>query len=151
MWGNDPEKLAAGDPLSETLINPDARPLMQHLGYQGRLNGPVDNPISSCLSCHSAAEVPEDLSEKATPGIPPDMDAATIASYFRNIPAESPFTSGRLSLDYSLQLQAGIANWARETGLRYPAPQKVGVAAPQPRVLHRSGEVGITPVSRDDG
>ncbi len=27
-------------------------------GYQGRLNGPVDNKVSSCTSCHGTAEFP---------------------------------------------------------------------------------------------
>lgn len=30
----------------------------QDSGYQGRMNGPVDNPRSSCMSCHSVAQYP---------------------------------------------------------------------------------------------
>jgi hypothetical protein len=53
MWGNDP----AGTPLSESWINPAAPAYAKaHLGFEGRLNGPVDNPASACMSCHSTAQ-----------------------------------------------------------------------------------------------
>jgi hypothetical protein len=55
MWGNDPAH-SGTTPLAQTWLNPAVR--MPHVGYQGRLNGPIDNPASSCLSCHSTAEVP---------------------------------------------------------------------------------------------
>ena len=32
-----------------------------HLGCNGRLNGPADNPNSSCMSCHMTASVPDTL------------------------------------------------------------------------------------------
>ena len=121
---------------------------MQHLGYRGRLNGPIDNPRSSCLSCHSTAEVPRDLSGQTTQGIPPaNASAATIRRYFRNIRAQTPFTAGELSLDYSLQLQNGIANWANETGVRFPPPP--GVTGRERRFIKPSDVVRIKPVSRD--
>jgi hypothetical protein len=147
MWGNDPDRLADGGPLVETLINPDAVTLVQHLGYKGRLNGPIDNPKSSCLSCHSTAEIPKDLSSQSTPGIPPNTTPAVLARYFRNIRAQTPFTAGAFSVDYSLQLQNGIANWARETGVRFPAPRDA--FGPQRRVIRPSDVVRIAPVSRD--
>jgi hypothetical protein len=30
------------------------------LGWAGRVNGPVDNPISACTSCHATAQYPVD-------------------------------------------------------------------------------------------
>jgi hypothetical protein len=113
MWGNDPDRLEDDGPLEETAINPQAN--VPHLGYKGRLNGPIDNRISSCESCHSTAEVPTDLAQRPTRELPRIDDAADVARYFRNIKAEKPFTPGRLSLDYSLQLQSGIAQWAQST------------------------------------
>jgi hypothetical protein len=113
------------------VLNPEARPLMQHLGYKGRLNGPIDNPRSSCLSCHSTAEIPADLSRPNVPGIPPaPATAAVLAQYFRNIKANTRFTDGELALDYSLQLQNGIANWARQTGVKFAPPAAADAVAP---------------------
>ena len=107
MWGNDPAALASGGPLSETVLNPAVS--MPHVGYLGRLNGPVDNPNSACLSCHATAE--------AMPG---DGQSKMIAKnagdpkWFRNIPSGTPFDPGFHSTDYSLQLSVGIANFLEQ-------------------------------------
>jgi hypothetical protein len=143
MWGNDPDKLDDDGPLEETFINPDAR--VPHLGYKGRLNGPIDNRISSCLSCHSTAEIPTDLSERPTREIPHVDDPDDVARYFRNIAAEQPFTSGRLAVDYSLQLQSGIAQWAQATeGGHTLAPQLLSARRP----LSATDTVRFTPARR---
>lgn len=42
--------------LQETWLNPDLVFLPRKGGYASRMNGPVDNPVSSCLSCHSTAQ-----------------------------------------------------------------------------------------------
>ena len=147
MWGNDPQQLGTNGPLTETVINPAARGLVQHLGYEGRLNGPIDNPASSCLSCHSMAQVAPDLSKPTLPAVPPaGASPATLAEYFRNIEAGTPFTEGDESLDYSLQLQNGIANWAQATGVRFAAP--AGPEGPKARTLAPSEQVRITPIGR---
>jgi hypothetical protein len=106
MWGNDPNYTGTG-PLQETFLNPKVQ--MPHVGYQGRLNGPVDNKISSCLSCHSVAEVPSGTM------VPPA--GANPARWFRNIPAGTPFDAGRTSTDYSLQLAVGIANFQSQRAM----------------------------------
>lgn len=97
MWGNDPGFSGSGT-LQETWINPKVT--MPHLGFQGRLNGPVDNKISSCLSCHSTAQIPVGQMVPPT-GSPPDR-------WFRNIPSGTPFDEGSQSLDYSLQIMVGL-------------------------------------------
>jgi hypothetical protein len=113
MWGNDPRVTVAmvrnGTTLKETRINPSTDLPFQHLGWAGRLNGPVDNPISSCLSCHSCAQWPA-----ADPIVPPRTakpDAIEWMRWFRNIRADEPFTNGSRSLGYSLQLAVGIQNF----------------------------------------
>jgi len=147
MWGNDPQQLGTNGPLTQTVVNPAARGLVQHLGYEGRLNGPIDNPASSCLSCHSMAQVTPDLSQPTLPAVPPaGASPATIAQYFRNIPAGTPYTAGDESLDYSLQLQNGIANWAQATGVKFPPP--AGPRGLEPRKLAPSEGVRITPIGR---
>jgi hypothetical protein len=112
MWGNDPG-VAPSDTgshaLRETWINPEARPLVHTIGWAGRLGGPTDNPRSSCLSCHSTAQVP--FRKRAVPDkSQPDADKLT---YFRNVRAGTPFDSGAQSLDYSLQLAVGIDDFLR--------------------------------------
>jgi hypothetical protein len=117
MWGNDPD----GAPITESWINPAAPAYARaHLGVDGRLNGPVDNPSSACMSCHSTSQAPSFASM-----IPPGSGAcAPLASnWFRNLAGGTPF--GRFdpqgaacetslsgltvtAADYSLQLAATV-------------------------------------------
>lgn len=130
QWGNDPgvtgTALAA---LNETWIN-NSMPaaFKDHLGRAGRLIGPVDNPVSSCLSCHSTAQVDMSKAGNAnafvgTTMVPPN-NCSDPMSWFRNLqsgPSGSQAfgrsvsgcpvnksTAGLTSLDYSLQLQVGL-------------------------------------------
>jgi hypothetical protein len=71
QWGNDPDvtdnasnpqpiRTLINPKIKESVINDDSRELPPtHLGWNGRLNGPVDNPMSSCMSCHMTAEAPQ--------------------------------------------------------------------------------------------
>jgi hypothetical protein len=73
MWGNDPSldraAFDAGKRVTQSWINPDLR-TPQHLGFLGRLNGPVDNPRSACLSCHGGSTVA--IADSAPRGSHPD-------------------------------------------------------------------------------
>ncbi|MFT3822266.1 MAG: hypothetical protein QM731_00045 [Chitinophagaceae bacterium] len=74
IWGNDSAVTShindtgafINSDLHQTWINPAviSGPLpgarVYHLGLGGRLNGPIDNPISSCISCHGKAGVLND-------------------------------------------------------------------------------------------
>jgi hypothetical protein len=120
-WGND-EGLTQTQYDSgqarphESWLNPES-PLFQYrasgkapytvFGWGGRANGPVDNPISSCLSCHSTAQVP------AVSGLTPPKGATDDARlrWFRNLASGEPFDQGNKSMDFSLQLAAGIKNY----------------------------------------
>ncbi len=135
QWGNDPAVTAATGlaALNETWINPGtpaAFAFADHHGRAGRLIGPVDNPASSCLSCHSTAEV--DMSKVGN--APAFMGAAVIPpasctttadqmQWFRNLPSGpggaqafgtaltcpvNTATAGLTAVDYSLQLQEGL-------------------------------------------
>lgn len=134
MWGNDPTVTPGnGLAIEESWLNPETADLMQHYGWAGRLNGPVDNPNSSCLSCHATAGWP------VVSLIPPNnaTDQERL-QWFRNVMAGSSFDPSQVSLDYSLQLAYSIQNFYRENG----APGQ-GVlrsdGSPMPEV-NRSGE-----------
>jgi hypothetical protein len=109
--------------LNQSLIEAKGRTYtneayMRHHGLGGRLNGPVDNPISSCISCHGRAAVTQ-VGEPMTQGnfaltrstfSEPDFDR-----YFSTIQGGSnPISEGNkhfITLDYSLQLATGIRNY----------------------------------------
>jgi hypothetical protein len=140
QWGNNPTvtfaQSCAGpngpcdyDKLTEQWINRQAvkdlatPPLsFNHLGYGGRLAGPVDNPKSSCMGCHQTAGFPmvPILAEFAPNGALLKLDAQkhpeTAQSlrmmYFGNVPGGVVFSDTQLySTDYSLQLSMGLQNF----------------------------------------
>lgn len=116
MWGNDPGRTPAtgGIPTESKILNPVIGGATLRLGWAGRLNGPVDNPASACLSCHGTAQHPFFGSV-----VPTGTDTAKLR-WFRNIPSGTPFEAGATSLDYSLQLAAGLRNFfaARQPPIR---------------------------------
>lgn len=152
MWGNDPTvtddtytnpkpTVTKINPnIKESAINPDPNELPPtHLGWNGRLNGPVDNPRSSCLSCHMTAEVPT-LSPLSPlfQANPPPVGSPAWMRWFQNTPAcGQPFDKEAKSADFSLQLSIGIANFEAgyvELGGLYasayaPPPPPANVAA----------------------
>ncbi len=124
MWGDDPTLTEAqyvgGKRPKQSWINP-ASPIVSYrsnpppgitapstLGWAGRANGPVDNPISSCLSCHGTAQRPAGADM-----VPPrTANDAQRLNWFRNLAPGTAFSAGSKSLDYSLQLGVGIQNHA---------------------------------------
>ncbi len=113
-----PLGLMFGNEVSESLLN-DNPPVPQHFGCGQRLNGPVDNPKSSCLACHAQAEIPLDLDFKKLNTAYPPMacDEKTNEFWFRHINPRSNIKEERtlstpdkqtVSLDFSLQLRDGI-------------------------------------------
>jgi hypothetical protein len=114
MWGNDPglgpSQYQQGARAQQTLLYKPTQPIMRHVGWLGRLDGPVDNPKSSCLSCHSTSQWP--VSAPMTPPANTPEGSAAWMQWFRNIPAAQPFSPNSTSLDYSLQLAVGIQNLA---------------------------------------
>jgi hypothetical protein len=151
MWGNDPD-LSRGEKPQESLFNnPDKLPdeLMKArnrkigLGWGGRLNGPVDNPESSCLSCHATASLPQFERVPLS-----DLRLEEKKYWFRNFKvtkAGGPaFWPGTETLDYSLQLSSGIRNFYQardgesckpEEAKRIHEPHK---ALPRPQVMRDS-------------
>ncbi|MBU1376110.1 MAG: hypothetical protein KKE02_24215 [Alphaproteobacteria bacterium] len=124
MWGNDPGSLAGG-PLKETWLNPAVH--MPHVGFQGRLNGPVDNPSSSCLSCHATAESPAG-----------QMIGADPKRWFQNVPSGTPFDPGRQSMDYSLQLAVGLADFQQAQKIKSAPTPTLRAKFLQERIMQDS-------------
>jgi hypothetical protein len=118
MFGNDVGEFPELKEPFETYLNNEI-PVPQHYGCEKRLNGPVDNARSSCISCHALAEVAQDFTKitfKEKTGCATEED---IKFWFKNInPAsknadEKTFSKSTpqrkiFSLDYSLQLSEGI-------------------------------------------
>ena len=103
MWGNDPGVTPASGTIQQSWLNSATAHLMQHYGWAERLNGPVDNPVSSCLSCHATAGWP------TTAMVPPtNATNQQRLPWFVNTPAGQPFKPNQVSHDYSLQLTFGI-------------------------------------------
>lgn len=129
MWGNDPEdrlsnynltptKTIINSNLKETIINPSPNLPPMHLGWNSRLNGPVDNGQSSCFSCHSTAQYPV-ISNILPQFNTPKVNVPAIGSmasnewmrWYRNIPCGEPFDSQATSFDFSLQLVKSVQNY----------------------------------------
>jgi hypothetical protein len=154
LWGDDPtltETLAhSGTKPKETWIN-SRSPLVKYrmtatqpqapkvLGWAGRGNGPVDNPVSSCLSCHSTAQTP--VKSRLLP-------TATASEqeklrWFRNLKPNESFDAGSDSLDFSQQLSVGVQNFndfhklaANQGGISNEQPQATPPTGPRPAEFH---------------
>lgn len=131
MWGDNPEVTTSftnptptqtiiNKAITETIINPDTKELPpMHLGWNSRLNGPADNPASSCMSCHSTAQYPAisaimpQFNNPAYPTPPNGQNAGPeFMQWFRNIAWGEAFNKGQaVNLDFSLQMQKSVANW----------------------------------------
>jgi hypothetical protein len=124
QWGNDPDiAVDASNPtptetiinpnLKETFINPDTKELPPtHLGWNSRLNGPLDNPKSSCMSCHMTAEAPQ--KSPMSPlfqSNPPKAGSKEWMRWFQNVKCGEPFDTGAMSTDFSLQMAAALQNF----------------------------------------
>lgn len=107
---------------SELIENPDTlytnQSYMKHHGLGGRLNGPVDNPVSSCISCHGRAAVTD--KGKAAPlgdfgATRANYSISSFKKYFSEIKGGSHIEKfgGKeyTTTDYSLQIANGIRNY----------------------------------------
>lgn len=113
QWGNDhgygTANAAALEPLQETVMC-DPQPVLstykKELGWLGRLNGPVDNPASSCMSCHSTAQW-----KNVAPMVADSSQESERMNWFRTLAGTDSFSPGQQALDYSLQMQLALRNF----------------------------------------
>ncbi len=149
MWGNDPANktnVTNPYPVTKTMVNkeltgtvifesPDLPP--QHLGWNGRLDGPADLNTVSCMSCHNAAQFPQVTSlipVGATPdgGPTPPIQGGTDEwmKWFQNIDCGTSMDQQVYSTDFSFQVAIALQNFfdvknANKQGswaLEYKAP-----------------------------
>ncbi len=137
MWGNDPENTVnATDPFppTETKVNPDLKQTIifpskdlppQHLGWNGRLNGPADLNTTSCLSCHIMAQYPA-VTQLVPPTSVPDGGKTPPTAggtkewmqWFQNTPAATSTDPRVYSTDFSFQVAMSLQNfYAAKTAL----------------------------------
>lgn len=127
MWGNDP---GLSDSAAQSGVKPSESIVLSNFGLGrdfgrgGRMNGPVDNSVSACMSCHMTSQWPNPA--PMTPGAAMPWDQAKC--WFRNLGPSDPFGDtpsgaggcGSLpnpapaALDFSLQLAVGIRNYKSE-------------------------------------
>lgn len=152
MWGNDPEnRINKTDPfppvhtkvnkqLQQTLIFDTPQLPPQHLGWNGRLNGPADLNTTSCMSCHITAQypavtslVPAGAVPDGGPTPPPQGGTDDWMKWFQNVRCATSMDPRTYSTDFSFQVAIALQNffdvrstlvqgaWANDYGLR-PKP-----------------------------
>ena len=149
MWGNDPEnRINKTDPFPpvHTRVNKELQQSVifdtpqlppQHLGWNGRLNGPADLNTTSCMSCHIAAQYPAVTSLVPTgavpdggPKPPPQGGTDEWMKWFQNVRCATSMDPQTYSTDFSFQVAIALQNffdvrsglvqgaWASDYGLR---------------------------------
>ncbi|HEX3150564.1 MAG TPA: hypothetical protein VHR66_20975 [Gemmataceae bacterium] len=161
QWGNDPENTdnvsnpqpittVINPKLKETIINPDTNELPPtHLGWNSRLNGPLDNPMSSCMSCHMTAEAPQKsaISPLFTTN-PPAPGSEYWMRWFKNVKCGEAFDEKVAPTDFSLQMAAAIQNFRtwRNEGSKLVADRYKSKAVPA-KLLPLAGPAHVNPLT----
>jgi hypothetical protein len=149
MWGNDPENRVNKTnpfPPTKTEVNKDLLQSVifdspglppQHLGWNGRLNGPADLNTTSCMSCHITAQypqvtslVPDGAVPDGGPKPPPQGGTEEWMKWFQNLRCATSMDLRTYSTDFSFQVAIALQNffnvksglvqgaWASDYGLR---------------------------------
>jgi hypothetical protein len=173
MWGNDPSlgqaQFNAGQRVRETLISGKAPGYARnHLGWLGRVNGPVDNPASSCLSCHGTAQtIPQAPMTWSAPQVSSHCNTdAKKRQWFRNLDRNTAFGEIRQSdcallpgdasvrsLDFSLQLAVALTNirsgrYSNPCGSTEAAELTAGAESPKIKSAAKAPAKNRYPVER---
>jgi len=130
------------------------RAYVRHHGLGGRLNGPVDNLSSSCISCHGRAGVAANRSGAAMPII---NKAGTVAdqieafdAFFSSIRPGTQLARAQdpevgvtdfVTVDYSLQVSTGMRNF-------HAARKLAGLEAPGIRAAPGAARRDAAPLRR---
>ena len=132
QWGSDPDSfpaVAVKNPLVQSINAPlphAPKSVFEHYGCNKRLAGPVDNPDSSCMTCHAGAftAMPSvvDNQGKNIPAIfvpaatcaqgPTPANKAYLSNYAYPSHYPDPAFKDAIPLDTSLQLAVAFAQYA---------------------------------------
>jgi hypothetical protein len=127
-----------------------------HLGMGGRMNGPVDNAISSCISCHGRAALKKDGTPASIANFTPGYTymQQDFEEYFKTISCGvQTFTQPNkktgieetfYTTDYSFQLANGIRNFVAVQQLNAPTGSKNKLRSSAPKyipMVSRDGSV----------
>jgi len=167
MWGNDPAitvNATTPFPPRETRVNPALKETVifsskqlppQHLGWNGRLNGPADLNTTSCLSCHNAAQYPALTSliplgavPPGGPTPPPQGGSPEWMKWFRNLPAATSSDLRAYSTDFSFQVAISLTNFYAAKGAWLQGNWASEYGAP-PVVIGRGGPLEPASVSQE--
>ena len=129
-WGNDPENRTNKTnpfPPVRTEVNKDLKESVifntpqlppQHLGWNGRLNGPADLNTTSCMSCHIAAQypavtslVPDGAVPDGGPRPPAQGGTDEWMKWFANIRCATSMDPRTYSTDFSFQVAIALQNF----------------------------------------
>ncbi len=132
----------------------------QHLGWNGRLNGPADLNTTSCMSCHIAAQYPAVTSLIPTGAVPdggpkPPAQGGTDEwmKWFANVRCATSMDPRTYSTDFSFQVAIALQNfftvksglvqgsWATDYGLT-PKPIARGFLS---KVAPRTAKPAVPP------
>lgn len=129
QWGMDPWTFPAvpkAESISarQSVLN-ESISAREHFGCNGRLAGPVDNKLSSCMSCHGGAFANTAGNTFATGAYSPPIFAfpgmceqysADNVNYFQTIQFPQGYSGGNypdtMNLDTSLQMQIALQKWS---------------------------------------
>ncbi|QQP96677.1 hypothetical protein [Lysobacter enzymogenes] len=113
------------------------RAYVRHHGLGGRVNGPIDSPVSSCVSCHGRAGTFANAADPVNRGRPMAMAVFSASKpseypmdkfdeFFKPIPdgahVETQDGSQFMTTDYSLQVTGGIRNYYQNLRSQPVAP-----------------------------
>jgi hypothetical protein len=130
-WGDDPDDktnvTSGAYPVTHTTVNPDLKETAiftspdlppQHLGWNGRLNGPADLNTTSCFACHVAAQYPAITSLVPEGAVPdgqkdPPKQGGTPEwmRWFQNIRCATSMDDRAYSTDFSFQVAISLQNF----------------------------------------
>lgn len=137
QWGNEPSKTRnRTNPYPPIAISKAINPELtqqkvfsmkhtppQHLGWNGRLNGPADLNTSSCMSCHSVAMYPalvslvaDGMMDAGASKPPPQGGSKAWMEWFQNVPWGTSLDKRAYSTDMSLQVAMSLTNFFNNKG-----------------------------------
>ena len=164
QWGNNPKvtyaetcdkatkvcdrSLLTEQWINEAAVNELATPPLNfnHLGYAGRLAGPVDNVNAACMGCHQTAGFPAasilpEFSPLGTAilgldaGKEPETHQSFRMMFYGNVQSGVIFSEAQLfSADYSLQLSMSLQNFVSRRCTANARDTAEAAAAEQPKM-----------------